>query len=276
MRNRQQSGGAAHSDGFAGIDGFCNRMRDNQFMPLYRDQGIVLRTHKLGEADRIITIFLRERGVTRLVAKGVRKTSSKFGARLEPFMLVDIQAYEGRSLDTITQAVTIQAYTASIAKEYERYSFGNIIAETAEKLCQDVGGKAHFMLLLGAIRTLAEGEIPAALIRDAYLLRATALSGWAAGFEDCVSCGAPGPHTRLSVQHGGALCEECAPPGTQRVSEHTIALLAALLQGEWESALESHDRARQESASFASSYTQWHLERGLKSMRVASRTDIKG
>lgn len=242
-------------------------------MPLYRDQGIVLRTHKLGEADRIITMFLRERGVTRLVAKGVRKTSSKFGARLEPFMLIDLQAYEGRSLDTVTQVVTLQAYTESIARAYDRYEIANIISETCEKLCEDGGGRAHFNLLLGALRTLADGEIPAELVRDAYLVRAVALAGWAPGFVDCVSCGVAGPHRRLSVAHGGLLCEACSEPGTQFVEPETPELLAALLAGDWNTALTSADRARRQAASFATSYTQWHLERSLKSLRVASRNE---
>ena len=70
----------------------------------YRDEGVVLRTHKLGEADRIITLLTRQHGKVRAVAKGVRRTASKFGARLEPFMVVDVQLYEGRSLDIVTQA----------------------------------------------------------------------------------------------------------------------------------------------------------------------------
>lgn len=240
---------------------------------MYRDQGLVLRTHKLGEADRIITMFLKERGIQRLVAKGVRKTSSKFGARLEPFMLVDIQAYEGRTLDTITQAVTLQAYTQHIGQDYERYSTGSILLEGAEKLCQDGGGRAQYTLLVGAVRTLAQGEIPSGLIRDAYLLRAVTLSGWGAQFMNCVSCGAEGPHTKLSVQHGGVLCSTCAPPGTLTVAEETPRLLGALLTGDWATALATQTRSRNEAAAFAGAYTQWHLERGLQSMRIASLTE---
>ena len=70
-------------------------------MPLYRDEAIVLRTHKLGEADRIITLLTRRTGRVRAVAKGVRRTKSKFGARLEPGTHVDLQLYEGRSLGSV-------------------------------------------------------------------------------------------------------------------------------------------------------------------------------
>ena len=78
-------------------------------VPLYRDEAIVLRTHKLGEADRIITLLTRQHGRVRAVAKGVRKTTSRWGSRLEPFTHVDLQLAEGRNLDVITQADTLDA-----------------------------------------------------------------------------------------------------------------------------------------------------------------------
>ncbi len=81
-------------------------------MPLYRDEAVVLRTHKLGEADRIITLLTRQHGRVRAVAKGVRRTTSRWGSRLEPFTHVDLQLAEGRNLDTITQAETIDPFHA--------------------------------------------------------------------------------------------------------------------------------------------------------------------
>ena len=78
-------------------------------MPTYREAAVVLRTHKLGEADRIVTLLTRGRGRVRAVARGVRRTKSRFGARLEPGMVVDVQCYEGRNLDTITQADVLAA-----------------------------------------------------------------------------------------------------------------------------------------------------------------------
>ena len=73
-------------------------------MRFYRDVGIVLGGHKLGEADRIVIILTRNHGLIRAVAKGIRRTKSRFGSRLEPFMFVDVQCHIGRSLDIITQA----------------------------------------------------------------------------------------------------------------------------------------------------------------------------
>ena len=83
-------------------------------MSLYRDEGVVLRTHKLGEADRIIVLMTAGRGKVRAVAKGVRKTKSRFGARLEPPTHVSLLLYEGRELDIVTQAETIDRHHASL------------------------------------------------------------------------------------------------------------------------------------------------------------------
>lgn len=91
-------------------------------MALYRDQAVVLRTHKLGEADRIVTMLSRRHGKIRGVAKGVRRTKSRFGARLEPFMVVDVQLYQGRSLDTVTQVETLGAYGDTIMRDYGAYT----------------------------------------------------------------------------------------------------------------------------------------------------------
>jgi DNA repair protein RecO (recombination protein O) len=92
-------------------------MRENGTVTVYRDEGIVLRTQKLGEADRIITVLTRRTGRIRAVAKGVRKTRSRFGARLEPFTHVDLQLHTGRTLDVVTQAETIRPYGEALAAD---------------------------------------------------------------------------------------------------------------------------------------------------------------
>ncbi|MDR2379978.1 MAG: DNA repair protein RecO, partial [Bifidobacteriaceae bacterium] len=100
-------------------------------MATYRDAGIVLRTRKLAEADRIVTLLTREHGKVRAVAKAVRRTKSRFGARLEPFMHVDLQLYEGRNLHTVTQAVTLAAYGGAIAADYGRFTAASALVEAA-------------------------------------------------------------------------------------------------------------------------------------------------
>ena len=103
-------------------------------MPLYRDEAVVLRTHKLGEADRIITLLTRPTAGCARSAKGVRKTTSRWGSRLEPFTHVDLQLADGRNLDVVTQAETIEPFAKRLGADYERYTAGTVMLETAERL----------------------------------------------------------------------------------------------------------------------------------------------
>src|SRR5918999_4872407 len=100
---------------------------------LYKDEGIVLKTIKLGEADRIVTFFTRQNGKVRAVAKGVRKTKSRFGGRLEPYTRVELLIYRGRSLDTITQADIIDPFRG-LRHDYDRLWSAAALAEIVEKI----------------------------------------------------------------------------------------------------------------------------------------------
>ncbi|WP_299165850.1 DNA repair protein RecO [uncultured Arthrobacter sp.] len=239
----------------------------------YRAEGVVLRTYKLGEADRIIVLLTREHGQVRAVAKGVRRTSSKFGARLEPFMTVDLQLVSGRTLDVVTQAQTRGAYGHGIAADYSRYTAAAAIAETAEKLTDADGESAgaQYGLVIGALSALSRGLHPSELILDSYLLRALATAGWAPSFTDCARCGAAGPHTAFSAALGGAVCASCRPPGAASPSPDAMLLLGALLSGDWAVADGSGEFARRESAGLVAAYVQWHLERVVKSLKHVER-----
>ena len=169
---------------------------------LYRDEGVVLRTQKLGEADRIVTVLTRRTGKVRAVAKGVRRTKSKFGARLEPFSHVDLQLYTGRNLDIVSQAESIRPYGNEIVGDYRAYTAGTAVLETADRLTAEEKEPSlrMFLLVVGALRTLAEGQKPAPLVLDAFLLRAMTVAGYAPALSECARCGAPGPHRAFSVR----------------------------------------------------------------------------
>ncbi len=140
-------------------------------MALYRDQAVVIRTQKLGEADRIVTLFSRQRGRIRAVAKGVRRTKSKFGARLEPASYVDIQLYTGKTFDVVTQVEAIENYGDVISGDYQRWTIASAILETAERFTNNEGEPAlqQFLLLTGALKSLAHQSHDPSLILDAYL-----------------------------------------------------------------------------------------------------------
>ena len=146
-------------------------------MQLYRDDGVVLRTQKLGEADRIITILGRTTGRIRAVAKGVRRTKSRFGARLEPFTHVDLMLHTGRSLDIITQAEVIRPYGEPLAGDYPRYTAGVAMLETAERFTpmEKEPALRQLLLLIGGLRSLGDAEHPPGLVLDAFLLRSLAV-----------------------------------------------------------------------------------------------------
>jgi DNA repair protein RecO (recombination protein O) len=135
---------------------------DNRDVQGYRDDGVVLRTQKLGEADRIITLLTRQNGRVRAVAKGVRRTKSRFGGRLEPFTHVDVLIHPGRSLDIIMQAEVIRAYGKPLATDYPRYTAGTAMLETAERLTPVEKEPAirQFLLLIGGLRALGEALEP--------------------------------------------------------------------------------------------------------------------
>jgi DNA repair protein RecO (recombination protein O) len=241
-------------------------------VPTYRDEAVVLRTHKLGEADRIITMLSRQHGKIRAVAKGVRRTGSKFGARLEPMMVADIQCYVGRSLDIIQQAESLGSYGADIADDYASYTAASVMIETADKVTDDDGSLQQYLLLVGALRSLARREHDTSLTLDSYLLRSLSIAGWAPSFEDCAVTGAPGPHTVFVVQLGGVVSDEVAPPGSPRLDLDTLSLLGALLEGRWEVAEAAEPRSRNQASGVVAAYAQFHLERSLRSLAHVERT----
>ena len=246
-------------------------------MPTYRDDAIVLRTHKLGEADRIITMLSRRHGKVRAVAKGVRRTSSKFGARLEPFSHIDLQFATGRTLDIVTQVESLDAFGEPLTDDYRAYTAGQVMLETADRLVAEEGEPAlqQYLLLVAALRVLntgtSDGPRPATLILDSYLLRALAIAGYAPSFTDCARCGVEGPHDAISPATGGVVCSVCRPPGSARPAAETLRLLGALLEGRWEDTRDVPGPVAREASGITSAFVAWHLDRNLRSLAHVER-----
>jgi DNA repair protein RecO (recombination protein O) len=213
----------------------------------------------------------RQHGKIRAVAKGVRRTASRFGSRLEPFMVADIQCYIGRSLDIVQQAESLGSYGAEITSDYGTYTAASVMVETADKLTDDDGSLQQYLLLVGALRSLARGEHPPSVTLDSYLLRALSIAGWAPSFVDCAVTGAPGPHSVFVVQMGGVVSDEVAPPGSPRLDAGTLELLGALLAGEWQVVDAATDKALSQASGVVAAYTQFHLERSLRSLQHVDR-----
>ena len=242
-------------------------------MATYRDEAVVLRTQRLGEADRIVSLLTRRHGRVRAVAKGVRRTKSKFGGRLEPGTHIDLQLYEGRSLDTVTQVESLNAYGAAVSSDYGRHTASSAVLEAAERLSAEEREPALrlYLLVVGAMRTLAEATHDAPLVVDAFLLRALAVSGYEMALAACARCGtvaASGVHRAVLVPAGGVVCSDCKAPGTVLMSEPGVRLLSALAEGDWEYADATDPRTRREASGAVASHLQWNLERGLRSLAL--------
>lgn len=242
-------------------------------MPLYRDHAIVLRTHKLGEADRIVTLLTRHHGKVRAVAKGVRRTSSRIGSRMEPFMLADVQLYEGRNLDIVSQVEMLEPYARRIAEDYQLFTAATAMVETADKLVDHEREPANqqFRLLHGALGVLSRRERDPGLVLDSFIIRSLAIAGYSPSIDECAVCGKPGPHRAFALAEGGAVCENCRPAGSAAPAPEVFSLIGALLEGDWERAASSEARHRREVAGIVAAYAHYHLERRVRSLGLVER-----
>src|ERR687896_2077458 len=197
-------------------------------MPPYKEQGVVLRSAKLGEADKIVTIMTQGSGKVRGVAKGIRKTKSRFGARLEPFTHVNLMLYRGRgSLDTITQAEIIAPHR-SIREDLALFAAGETMLEAVDR----VGGEHErnvrlVPLLLAGLRALETRPTDPAAIAESFVLKLLSVSGFHPSLGACAVCGSTDVQL-FSAGLGGAVCAGDAEPGAGHVSPTTLSYLATL------------------------------------------------
>ena len=181
-------------------------------------------------------------------------------------MVADVQLYRGRNLDIVQQAESLGSYGADIAVHYDRFTTANAMVETADRLNEAEATPQQYLLLVGGLRSLARGDHASRSVLDSYLLRAMALSGWAPGLGECARCGTVGDHDYFLAQLGGVVCSACAPAGSPRVARDTVDLLRALIAGEWDVVDDAPDRTTAAASGLVAAYTQFHLERGIRSL----------
>jgi DNA repair protein RecO (recombination protein O) len=238
---------------------------------LYRDHGIVLRTYRLGEADRIVVLLTQQHGKVRAVAKGVRKTKSKFGARLEPTSHVAAQFYEGRELDIVTQADSVDHFRA-IREDLDRIARASAMLEAADQMSLERQPNPRlYQMLLGALRALAGHNGP--LVVPAFFWKLLALEGYGPAYDHCVACDGRGEAHALvafDFEAGGTLCRSCRRG--RAVSPGAIDLLQQILGGRLAAALlEPVSPATHEVEHLATEALEHHLERRLRSVSLLDR-----
>ena len=234
-------------------------------MTLYRDHGIVLRTHKLGEADRIVALYTAGHGKVRAVAKGVRKTRSKFGARLEPTSHVAAQFYEGRNLDIVTQVESVDLFR-TLREDLDRFARASAMLEAVDQISEDAPPSTPlYQLLLRGLRTLSAHS--STLVVAGFFWKLLALEGLRPVVDRCVSCGAHDDLVSFDLLEGGVLCRTCRR-GTA-ISPEALALLQQILGGRLNEALDAPESpASFEVEVLAIRALEHHLERRLRSFGV--------
>lgn len=251
---------------------------------LYRDTGIVLRSYRLGEADRIIVFLTEEHGKVRAIAKGVRKTRSKFGGRLEPLSCVLVQLHRGRDLDVISQVETVDANT-TVFGDLDSMTEAFAILEAVDQLVPDREPVPHiYKMLAGARRTLLTRPSP--IVVPAFLWKLLAAEGLRPQLDVCASCGesihVDLDRTRLAfdIGLGGVLCRSCGSAGGGGISPDARDLMRRILGGSLNDVLEEaydpqgqrlDDPVVNEVLAIATAAFEHHMERRLRSVRIFER-----
>ena len=242
-------------------------------MTLFRDQGVVLRTYRLGEADRIIVLLTEHHGKVRAVAKGVRRTASKFGARLEPLSHVALLLWQGRGeLDIVNQAEVLENFR-TVREDLDRVGKGLSVLEVADQLAQERHADPRlYAMVVGALRVLADTGRDPLLVPPAFFLKALVLEGAGPVLDVCVSCGEPDGEVELvafDLVEGGALCRRCRRG--RPVSPEALDLVRRILGGSLGSVLSGPPPAcAEEVAALATEAMEAHLDRRLRSVRSAA------
>ena len=236
-------------------------------MTLYRDEGVVLRTHKLGEADRIVVLLTAGRGKVRAVAKGVRKTKSRIGGRLEPPGRVTLLVHEGRNLDVINQVESLDQYRP-LREDLDRMTDALALLEAVDQVAQE--GEANrplYKMLSGALRTLCDSPERPDLLVGAFYWKLLALEGVAPLLEECARCGSPDDLVAFDPVEGGVLCRKHRRGPA--VEPATLDLVRRILGGQLASALsEGIGPASASASALATNALEAHLERRLRTVHL--------
>ncbi len=202
----------------------------------YTTEAVVLRSFRFGEADRVLHLYTLDRGRVGAVAKGVRKTKSRFGGRLEPFSHVELVLHHGRGeLDTVTGASLVRPHDRARTDPY-RLQVGLIGLEAMLRLYteQEANERAFTALarFLDALDDLARRSTRPAVdpLALAFQLKLLWLSGYLPHLGSCVECGVEEDLIGYLPDAGGAVCRACARPGTIGLSSAGIAGIEALLR----------------------------------------------
>jgi DNA repair protein RecO (recombination protein O) len=247
-------------------------------MPLIETEAIVLRTYRLGEADRIASLFTRQMGRLRAAAGGAQRPKGRFGSALEPLSYVRIWIFdrENRDLQRLNNAEVLESFF-EMQKDYRTQVGAQYVAEVSEQFLpeREVNERIFRLLLavLRAVKKSAEIERPLVYF-DYWILR---LAGLLPDLACCSGCGKP--LEGLSGYYGqgsdGVLCQDCRTPGTRLIASAAALELARGLRSkrleDW-IVSEAPPAATGEARRLFEDLIEGHLERNLVTRPILAET----
>jgi DNA repair protein RecO (recombination protein O) len=236
-------------------------------LAIRNDQGIVLRGYPFGESHRVVVILSPNHGKLRTVAKGVRKTKSRFGGRLEPLTHVDLVLYEGKNLDTITQVSIINAYP-HLRNDLDRVLAAGTMIEVVDAVVQEDEPSQRMFLLLQSGLTVLDHGPPHPDLVTAFLLKAAGIIGVAPALENCAGCGTTDGLRWFSFGAGGSLCPTCRTPGSYALRAGLVPYLAAVASADLHRLPDADESLSRESLGVTKRFVEYHLERRLHTLSV--------
>jgi len=239
-------------------------------MTNYRDDAVVLRTYRLGESDRIVVLLTESHGKVRAVAKGVRKTRSRLGSRLEPLSIVSVLLHRGRQLDIVSQVEAIDTASA-LRSNLDKMTQGLAMLEAVDQMTIDREPVPHIhRMLIGALGAL--GSTGSSMVVAAFYLKLLAAEGLAPELGQCVVCGSEAELVAFDVVNGGVQCRSCRTGVA--VSPGAIGLMRRVLGGQLASVLaEAESPVTHEVTHLATAAIERQCERRLKSVGMFERHD---
>jgi len=238
-----------------------------------KEEAVILRAYDLGEADRILVLLTPGSGIIRAVAKGIRRTKSKFGGRLEPFNRVKVVLHRGRNLHTVTGAEVLDPHPG-IREDFWRYLFGEAILEAVERGVEEgqVIPRLYTALCI-SLKAMESG--PPLPLTAAFLLKFCALVGYRPHLGRCLHCGErpEGSSVALDLEEGGIVCERClkSEGGRGRLPLMTFGVItrAEWLLGQELRRIDREEAEDQECLSLAVDFAERFLGKRLRAARIA-------
>jgi DNA repair protein RecO (recombination protein O) len=242
----------------------------------YRSEAIVLRRSNFGEADRMLTLYSKEFGKIRALAKGARKPQTRKTGHVELFMRTNFMFARGKNIDIITQAEMVEAYQ-QLRTDLVRTTYASYAVELVDLLTVEADQDLRKYNLLADALSWFESAADLMLTARFYELRLLALAGFQPQLFHCVSRGETIEEQDqfFSAEAGGLICPDCrsADPRARTVSAPAVKVLRYLQSRDWETVkvLRLRGQLNGELESLMHHYLSYVLERDLKSVDFLRR-----